>query len=203
MAGARGVTIKLRWLLLALLLAVLAGAGLARWASTPATRMETAAPAERQADGSLKLERRPDPAAKPAQHVPRGAKVERIAKVTVQPTRPAAEAGKPCPPVTIDMTLIREPDGGRRVLASSPDGQVVGGLDVPVEPIILPAPAKRWAAGLSIEPVHQTWGAWVDRDIEIPLVNLAARVGVEVNQTRALAYVGSGIEMRINFGVAF
>lgn len=33
--------------------------------------------------------------------------------------------------VTVDLTLARMPDGTRRVIASSPDGEVIGGLDIP------------------------------------------------------------------------
>lgn len=188
---------------LVLALAIAAGAGMALWLASPEAMMETAAPERRLPGGGLELARQHDPAAKPKQPIPRGAKVERIVQVEVSPNQHAPEAGKPCPPVTVDMTLIRDRDGGRRVLASSPDGQVVGGIDVPVEPIILPAPAKRWAAGLSVEPVHQTYGVWVDRDIDIPLIDLAVRVGVELNQTRVQTLAPGGVEGRVRLGIAF
>jgi hypothetical protein len=35
-------------------------------------------------------------------------------------------------PLTLDLTLTRTPDGGHRVIASTPDGMIVKGLDVPV-----------------------------------------------------------------------
>lgn len=141
---------------------------------------ETAAPAVRQSDGSLELERAPSglkvgaPAGsiplKPAQEIPKGAKVERIVQVTVDPNgkpssgrngepvsggvqRPTdpekraatASSGAACPPITVDLSLVRMPDKSQRVLASSPDGSVVGGIDVPVQD---PAPFKvqRWTA---------------------------------------------------------
>lgn len=203
MSTGSGVTIRLRWLLLALVFAIAGGAVLAMWLAKPENVMETPAPAEVQADGSVKLGRQPDPAAKPKHHIPRDAKVERIAQVKVQPSKPSPEAGKPCPPVTVDMTLIREKDGGRRVLASSPDGQVVGGIDVPIEPMMQPPASRKWAAGLSIEPVRQTFGAWVDRDVDIPLVDLAIRIGIELNQTRVQTSAPDGIEGRVRLGIAF
>lgn len=141
---------------------------------------ETAAPAVRQSDGSLELERAPSglkagaPAGssplKPAQEIPKGAKVERIVEVTIDPSKKAVSGrnGEPvsgvvqtptdprdgaarpssvaaCPPVTVDLSLVRMPDKSQRVLASSPDGSVVGGIDVPVQD---PAPFKvqRWTA---------------------------------------------------------
>jgi hypothetical protein len=145
----------------------------------------------RQDDGSLVIERTATtPTARPKQHVPAGAKVERIVQVIVQPDAVPA-AGQPRPPVTVDLSLVRESDGGRRVLASSPDGVVVGGLDVPVEPIILPEPEKRWAAGLSYSPIANTSGVWIERDV------WRVRVGLDVHQA------ANGIDARVRVGVVF
>lgn len=38
-----------------------------------------------------------------------------------------------CPPVTVDLSLVRMPDKTRRVVASSPDGTVLTGVDIPLE----------------------------------------------------------------------
>lgn len=38
-----------------------------------------------------------------------------------------------CPPVTVDLSLVRLKDKTRRVVASSPDGQILSGLDIPIE----------------------------------------------------------------------
>lgn len=180
--------------------AILIAAAVGYWLGQPKPVQETAAPAVRQADASVVLERRPDPHAKPKQQLPRKAKVERVAQVTVQPDA-IAEAGKPCPPVTVDMTLIREPDGMRRVLASSPDGQVVGGLDIPVESAAPPAESKRWAAGLSWSSA-QTAGVWIERDV--PVFKWVVRTGVDLNQVRTTSPAGpTGVEARLRVGVAF
>jgi hypothetical protein len=145
---------------------------------------EPPAPAVRQADGSLELERAPSglkagapggsSPIKPAQIIPKGAKVERIVQITVDPSvKPSSgrnAEGFPgglstphgslalslgpssvaaCPPVTVDLTLVRMPDKTQRVLASSPNGEVVGGIDVPVQAPAVPR-IQRWtAAGLA------------------------------------------------------
>ncbi len=192
-----------RWIIAMLIFMAVFAGGLAWWMSHSETAPEPPAPAVRQSDGSLILERKSDPAARPKQQIPKRANVERVAAVTVQPDAPAPEAGKPCPPVTVDLSLIREQDGGRRILASSPDGKIVGGIDVPVEPITLPAPAKRWAAGLSWSPLDRTSGIWIERDIRIPLINLAARVGVDVNQSGGVHTSAGGIDARLRVGIAF
>ena len=51
-----------------------------------------------------------------------------------------------CGPVRVDLSLIKMPDQTRRVVASSPDGEVVGGLDIPVSspPAIRD---RRWSVG--------------------------------------------------------
>lgn len=189
-----------RWVPLAAIAgAIFVAAAVGYWLGQPKPVQESAAPEQHQADGSVMLERRPDVDARPKQQIPRKAKVERVAQVVVQPDA-IAEAGQPCPPVTVDMTLIREPDGMRRVLASSPDGRVVGGLDVPVETAAPPPEPKRWAAGVSWSPVDSTAGVWIERDV--PVFNQVVRVGAEVNQARA--GVGApGIETRVRLGLAF
>jgi hypothetical protein len=145
---------------------------------------EPPAPAVREKDGSLELERAPagviagappgSPALKPAQIIPKGAKVERIVQITVDPIKNALpipqatsfrggpatlpgslavavgpSSGRACPPVTVDLTLVRLKDKTQRVLASSPNGEVVGGIDVPVQDQPVPR-IQRWtAAGLA------------------------------------------------------
>lgn len=191
----------LSWMIPAMIALVLVGCGAAAgwwWARPDGPRPEPPATAQRQADGSLILERRPDPQARPQQAIPPGKKLERVAKVTVQPDAPAPPAGQPCPPVTVDLSLVREPDGAHRVLASSPDGQVVGGIDIPVAPAMIPPPEKRWAAGLSWSPTTRTSGIWLERDVRIPLIDAHARVGVDVVETS-----GGHAEVRLRVGVAF
>jgi hypothetical protein len=182
------------------------GGGWLLWHPKPAA-VETYATAQRQADSSLVLERKPDATAKPAQQIPKGGTVERVVQVTVQPkpvpsseVYPLVSNGLPvstdsgakstpdvsspmsksdsliCPPVRVDLSLVRMKDQTRRVIASSPDGAVVGGVDIPVENAT-PQKVLKWAAG----PVYtnqRTWGAFIDRDLG-PL-----RLGVSGYQQR-------------------
>jgi hypothetical protein len=111
----------------------------------------TPAPAERQSDKSLILERAPDSNAKPAQILPENAKVERVIQVVIQPRYVDIPLKvveiNPFTPITIDLTLARMPDGGHRVVASSPDGEILGGVDIPVS--VPPVRHYRNTAGIS------------------------------------------------------
>ena len=48
------------------------------------------------------------------------------------PAQPIADSCD-CQPVTVDLSLVRMPDKTRRVVASSPTGQILSGVDVPIE----------------------------------------------------------------------
>lgn len=187
-----------RWLLpSAIVLAVFTAAALGWWLGQPKPVQETYASAQRQADGSTVLERRPNAQAKPKQAIPKKTKLERVSQITVQPNA-IATPGKPCPPVTIDMSLVREQDGSRRVLASSPDGDIVAGLDIPVETAAPQEKPKRWAAGLSWSPLDNAAGVWIERDV--PVFRKTVRVGLDLNQP---AQPGAGVDTRLRVGFAF
>ena len=185
-----------------LVLALAVGGGvLAGWYFTrPAPVIETAAVAEMQADGSVVVERATTtPKAKPKQIIPKGGKVERIGSITAQGETPAeikACTSVPCPPVTIDTSLVRMPDGSRRVVVSSADGTILKGVDIPVETLEVPEP-KVWAAGVSLNPLNQTAGIWLERDIA------RVRVGVEINQTRQNIISPTSAEIRLRAGWTF
>lgn len=192
------------------------GLGWALW--RPKTVRETPAPAVRQADGSLILERRPETTARPAQQIPRGAIVERVVKVTVQPralaalpaipgSAPAGVVGpvavtpqSPCPPVRVDLSLIRFQDFTRRVIASSPDGLVIGGLDVPMEPSGNPGPQLTRAAGITWERTwdgRTAWGGFFDQDFG-PI-----RTGVEVYKMQMQPGIRADIGFKSKLGIRF
>ncbi len=110
--------------------------------SSRSAKWEPPALAIRQSDGSLVLERNPDPAVKAPAEIPRGVKLEHVVKVEVQP-RPTSNAkvslgsgiADPCLPTEIDLSLLRNPDTTQRIVASSPDGRIICGLDIPTTPI--------------------------------------------------------------------
>ena len=159
------------WVLAAgLIFAAGIGLGWKIFRPKPVATVEVALPAQRQTDGSLILERAPDANAKPAQQIPAGAKVERIEKIVVRPTAPSTSAAATAPtngsgqlaagPIpalpstTVDLTLLRMKDDTQRVVASSPDGTIVGGVDIPVSSA--PAEPKRTAIG-GYDPINKAY----------------------------------------------
>jgi hypothetical protein len=80
-----------------------------------------------------------------------------------------------CPPVAVDLTLLREKDGQTRVVASSPDGTVLAGVHVPFENVALPK-QKPWTAG-AIYTADEEWGAFVQRDVGPVAVGLMSVPG--------------------------
>jgi hypothetical protein len=100
--------------------------------------------------------------------------------------------------VRVDLSLVRLQDQTRRVIASSPDGHVVGGVDIPIES---PTPARtmKWAAGGLWNPADHTFGGWIDRDLG------PFRIGPQIEQQRLSASAGSGTTMAfaVRVGVRF
>lgn len=80
-----------------------------------------------------------------------------------------------CPPVDLELTLVKMPDDTRRVIVSSDNGEITG-IDIPVESAKPTPETKKWAVGAVIDPFKQTYGAFIDRDIAF------MRVGAEVVQ---------------------
>lgn len=181
----------------------------------PKPVVETAKPAVVQSDGSTILERTDtQPGFKPAQVVPKGATVERVVHVTVHPKIKVAsgiQGGTPTKqtalrlddkqslspdakpannPITVDLSLVRLKDDTKRVIASSPDGEIVGGMDIPIE--TLAYKPRVWAAGISIDPVHQVGGVWVERDIS------RIRLGMDAGINKFHDF-----ETRLRIGVAW
>jgi hypothetical protein len=153
--------------ILALLL-IIAGCILWGLSRQPAPLLEnvTAAPQVMQTDGSMLAARAPDAhPPKPRHMLPKGSIEERREQIVVAPA-PGASS------VEIDLSLVRNGDQ-RRVVASSPDGQVLSAVDIPIEPALIPPPPKPWAAGLSYG-TNRSMGVWVERDIG------RLRVGAEV-----------------------
>jgi len=187
--------------IIAIALAVLLGAGYWIGVKTSAPTPEIIAPAaaQSQPDGSVVAERRPVAGPpKPAPHkLPAGSVEERRVSVTVQPRAriklPAvaeqSSAPADCPPVTVDLSLVRQGDG-RRVVASSPDGDVIGALDVPIEAGIMPT-SRPWAAGISCDPARcrDSAGAWIERDLG------RLRVGIEAAKQQS-----GGMQARARVG---
>jgi hypothetical protein len=130
------------------------------------------APEIKQKDGSIVLEKAPQINVKPKHVLPVGSKAEREITVKLASKQPE------CPPVTADISIVSTGEGEKRVVVSSTDGTIVGGLDVPVIDTKLVAKPEtlKWAVGASYNSDKQ-YGAWIDRDIG-PM-----RVGAEIVKT--------------------
>lgn len=139
---------------------VIAVAAVLVWALWPAKAVHediTPTPQVVQADHSVIAARAPDAHPAPPRHIiPKGYVEERREAIVVAPA-PAASS------VEVDLSLVRN-GAERRVIASSPDGQVVSAIDIPIEPALLPPAPRPWAAGISYDTRHAV-GIWVDRDV--------------------------------------
>ena len=150
---------SLRWAEIFGVLAIVAAVLVwAFWPAAPIPEVVAAAPQVVQVDHSVIAERAPDAKPPPAPHIlPKGSVEERRESIHIAPDMNKKD-------VEVDLSLVRMPDNGRRVIASSPDGQVVSAIDIPIEPGLVPPAPKPWAAGLSYGTDH-SMGLWVDRDV--------------------------------------
>lgn len=136
-----------------LVIGSLIGYSMGFYVTKPKKFIEKPLPEIRQKDTSLVLERQPDTKVKPKQAVPKGDKVERIISVEVK-------TDKLVDKVKVDLTVVSDPSGGKRVIASSPDGVVTGGIDIPVATITIPKPTP-WSAGIVYSPVKRQYGGFI------------------------------------------
>jgi len=112
---------------------------LAHGRNRPLAAPEPAAPAVAQADGSLVLERRPEPAPH-LPTIPAGTKVDRVAVVKLEPI-PDHKG-----PLTLELVTVIEPSGARRAVVAAEGGRIVGGVDYAPRPPFV-APEGPWAFG--------------------------------------------------------
>ena len=168
---------RIYWTVVAFLAVVGAAVAAVLLWPRPQPVIEVAKPAIVQSDESLILERTDKPTAVIADGIKDAPGVSRDAHPANNP-----RAG--------DLSLVRLKDDTKRVIASSPDGEIVGGMDIPVE--TLTYKSRVWAAGISVDPVHQVGGVWVERDIG------RIRVGAEVGANRYHDF-----ETRLRVGVTW
>lgn len=89
----------------------------------------------------------------------KGAKLERAVKLTVQPT-----GETDCKKIDLELGIVRMPDETQRVIARSNDGEIVGGVDIPIAAQPLPRNLK-WSAGGAYDVAARRYGIYVDRDL--------------------------------------
>jgi hypothetical protein len=169
------------------------GLGWKEFRKVPTLANERPAPQIVQKDGSVMLERKSDAAAKPNMDVPKGDKVLRVGKIqwvpSVAATAPTAgsvpqgtptqPSSLPAIPQTIDWALVKEPDGGERLVVKAEDGTVVGGEDVVISEPSQAAQKRPWAVSVSRQLNQATWGLRVDRDVAF------LRLGLALTQVRS------------------
>jgi hypothetical protein len=160
--------------------------GWALWFSKPSK--ESAAMAVVQSDSSIILSRSGETPDSAAPHIiPKGATEVRRIQVVVQPSRGIVVRGDSseavglirsnenppmamavdscdCPPIRVDLSLVRMPDKTGRVIASSPSGKILSGIDFPLESLGESPTSRPWAAGISFD-TDRRLGAFVERDL--------------------------------------
>lgn len=157
------------------------GIGWAIWGRSAGA--EGPRPEVRQDDGSVVLERAPEQVpSKPPHAIPEGGTEARRVEITLYPKDPD------CPPLDLTLSLVRFGDGSARVVASSENGRISEGIDIPFEDRSLAFERRQWAAGVSYagEGAH---GVYLQRDL------WRFRVGLEVNALR-----DGGTEARATVG---
>ena len=69
--------------------------------------------------------------------------------------------------------MVRMPDNTGRVIASSPSGKILSGIDFPLEALGGTPAGRPWAAGISFDTDLRV-GAFVERDIGLFRIGLEA-----------------------------
>jgi hypothetical protein len=135
--------------------------------------VENHRPAEALPGGGILVERVPGGKTEVAQpDLPRGATPVRTTEVDIQPPEaPVAKlpggdcpASVPCPKVRLRLDLLEHADGTYGVTAVTDKGEVVGGVDIPLRPVV-EWKAPQWAVGLEYEAPSGDVAIVVDRDL--------------------------------------
>lgn len=169
------------------------GLGLGYWLGysrySPKPIQETNAPEIRQPDGSLVLERNISETRipkKPPVMPFTGSEWIRHSEVVIKPTASLIGSNAEIKPIVVSFDLIRLSDKTYRVIASAEGGEVMGGIDVPIETTAYPDQPK-WAAGGIL--LNNGYGAFIQRSLGAFLVGLdVAQVTHKSLNTKELSY---------------
>lgn len=180
---------------------IAAGLLLAWWImKPPPPKPETYKPEIVQTDGSHVLERTPIAAADltpPPVIIPPGTHESRRISVDIQPTgKPFVPVGAPvgtapvCPKVHVDVSIAKAKDGSARAIVKSPDGEVIGGADIPIDLVEQP---REWKNAFGfVYGNRDRQGIFYDRDF------YRLRTGGEVFRERGLDgqyYPGASVKL--------
>lgn len=186
---------KIKVIILALGLGLGYWLGYARFSPKPI--QETNAPEIRQSDGSLVLERNISETKIPKKRpiMPfTGSEWLRHTEVTIKPNASLIASNGEIKPIVVKLDLIRLSDKTYRVIANAENGEVIGGIDVPIETTHYPDPPK-WAAGGII--LNNGYGAFIQRNIG------AFLIGLDVTQTTHKAVNSKDLGYSLRIGVRF
>lgn len=201
------MTTKLYAILSSLLLAFGLGLGLGwkLWmGKTTTVYREVPAPPIKLSNGGEVLEKRVAKSPSIKQELPQGSTVLEEGSIIFEPTKPIEDDQHVTPPeplkqYTINFAVVKLSDNSRRISASSPDGTIVGGVDVVIDPPKHTEPLRN-SAGL----VYGTtaWGdtakgVYYDRDWKL------FRAGAELTRNTYAIASRTGWEARVKFGVNF
>jgi hypothetical protein len=177
------------------------GLGLGYWLGytrfSPKPIIETNAPEIRQSDGSLVLERNISETKipkKPPIMPFRKSEWLRHTEVTIKPNASLIASNGEIKPIVVKLDLIRLSDKTYRVIANAEGGEVIGGIDVPIETTHYPDPPK-WAAGGII--LNNGYGAFIQRSVG------AFLIGLDVTQTTHKAVNSKDLGYSLRIGVRF
>lgn len=95
-----------------------------------------------------------------------------------------------CPPVNLDLSLVRMPDETRRVIVSSQNGDVLDGIDIPVEAAKPVSGGKKWAVGATYFS-----SKWYSAHVRRTIGPITA--GVEVLKTDRALVPGVSLELNL------
>jgi hypothetical protein len=104
------------------------------------------------------LARTIDPHAQPQTKVPTGDVVQRIDRVIIQPSTPTTPGATKPATETVDITTVKEPDGGERVIVKPENGTVVSGTDTVVVPAGPVGKTFRWEVTVTRYLRENTYG---------------------------------------------
>ena len=174
---------------------LLLGYGLGYKQFSPKPVVETNAPEIRQKDGSLVLERKisEKPLNRPIMPF-NASEWIRHSEVLINPNTSLIGSNAEIKPIKVSFDLVKLSDQTYRVIVNAENGEVIGGVDVPIQTVHNPEQTK-WAAGGII--LNDGYGAFIQRNIG------AFLVGLDVAQIHHKELNTKDLQYSLRFGVRF
>ena len=132
--------------------------------------------------------------------IPHGGKPVRVVRVETQPkatpiqncSKVGDAAAAICPPTKVDLSLFQRPDKAERVVASSPNGTITRGLNIPVALVPKVPRVQRWSVsalrGYDVARGKSAWGAGLSYT-RGPFVGTTGAIG-------STAFLGIGLKLQ-------